>query len=121
MRLTAKKAFEELENEHWHFSFFEFVDDFRAMSYDLSLVTDEPENLLMKNEGALLRSIVYQLCIEGGISEDKIPIWALKRQWLSDPWFVSGINNLYAMALVESPLPFRNNNIFVLENFLNRA
>jgi hypothetical protein len=50
--------------------------------------------------------------------------------WLEDtaefvknlkPWFVSEVNSLYAMALFDSPLAFRNNNIFVLENFLNRA
>jgi hypothetical protein len=40
---------------------------------------------------------------------------------LSEPWFVSGMENLKASALLESPLPFRRNNVFVLGNFLSRA
>lgn len=40
---------------------------------------------------------------------------------LPEPWFVAGVENLKATALVESPLPFRRNNIFVLGNFLSRA
>jgi hypothetical protein len=121
MRLTAKKAFEQLTQSSWDYSFFEFTDDFRASAYDLSLILDEPEKLSDLKEGALLRSIVYYLCLEGKIPEENIPIWAVQRQWLFDPWYVSGIQNLYAMALVESPLSYRNNNIFVLSNFLNRA
>jgi hypothetical protein len=38
-----------------------------------------------------------------------------------DPWFVSGMESLKAIALVESPLPFRLRKIFVLENFLSRV
>jgi hypothetical protein len=34
---------------------------------------------------------------------------------------VSGVENLKAMALVESPAWFRRRNVFVLGNFLNRA
>jgi hypothetical protein len=41
--------------------------------------------------------------------------------FLPDPWFVAGIENLKASALVESPVQFRRNNIFVLGNFLSRA
>jgi hypothetical protein len=40
---------------------------------------------------------------------------------LPRPWFVAGVENLKATALVESPLPFRRNNVFVLGNFLSRA
>lgn len=87
----------------WDYSFFEFVDDFRASAYNLSLIAEEPENLSDLREGALLRSIAYQLCLEGKIPESKIPVWVMQRQWLLDPWFVSGVLNLYAMALVESP------------------
>jgi hypothetical protein len=38
-----------------------------------------------------------------------------------DPWFVSGMENINAIALVESPLQFRIRKIFVLENFLIRV
>ncbi|NCO37375.1 MAG: hypothetical protein COZ06_23865 [Armatimonadetes bacterium CG_4_10_14_3_um_filter_66_18] len=40
---------------------------------------------------------------------------------LPEPWFVSGIENLKATALVESPTHFRKRRIFVLGNFLERA
>jgi hypothetical protein len=36
------------------------------------------------------------------------------------PWFVSGLENLKAIALAESPLPFRWRKIFVTEGFLSR-
>jgi hypothetical protein len=38
-----------------------------------------------------------------------------------DPWFVSGMENLKAITLVESPLHFRRRKIFVLGNFLSRV
>ena len=40
---------------------------------------------------------------------------------LATPWFVAGVENLKALALVESPTHFRKRNIFVLGNFLSRA
>jgi hypothetical protein len=40
---------------------------------------------------------------------------------LPAPWFVAGVENLKASALVESPVQFRRNNVFVLGNFLARA
>lgn len=70
-------------------------------------------------ERALISSSVRYLCSR----EFKIPIpsWASDSIWLKDPWFVSGIENLKAMALVESPIEFRSNHIFVLSNFLSRV
>ena len=54
--------------------------------------------------------------------------WALNRRagWpmclpAKPPWFVSGMENLKAIALAESPLRFRIRKIFVLSNFLSRA
>jgi hypothetical protein len=49
------------------------------------------------------------------------PEWVLNVPACKDPWFVSGIENLKAIALVESPLFFRIRKIFVLENFLTRV
>ena len=69
-------------------------------------------------ERALLNSTACALAAELG---EAPPWWAMRPQVLSEPWFVSGIENLKASALVESPLPFRRNNVFVLGNFLSRA
>lgn len=69
-------------------------------------------------ERALLNSTACALAAELG---EAPPWWAMHPHALSEPWFVSGIENLKASALVESPLPFRRNNVFVLGNFLSRA
>jgi hypothetical protein len=49
------------------------------------------------------------------------PEWILTVPAPRDPWFVSGMESLKAIAIVESPLPFRIRKIFVLENFLSRV
>ena len=40
---------------------------------------------------------------------------------LDRPWFVSGYESVKASALIESPVPFRSRNVFVLANFLERV
>jgi hypothetical protein len=69
-------------------------------------------------EKALLNSTACALAAELG---ETPPWWAMHPQVLTDPWFVSGMENLKASALVESPIQYRRNNIFVLGNFLSRA
>jgi hypothetical protein len=69
-------------------------------------------------ERALLNATACALAAEIG---EAPPWWAMHPLLLSEPWFVAGVENLKATALVESPLPFRRNNIFVLGNFLSRA
>ena len=49
------------------------------------------------------------------------PQWTAAVGCLDRPWFVSGFESLKASALVESPVPFRSRNVFVLANFLERA
>jgi len=49
------------------------------------------------------------------------PTWLSGIAACDGPWFVSGLESLKAIAIVESPAPFRMRNIFVLENFLDRA
>ena len=55
--------------------------------------------------------------IENGL---EWPEWTSKIPACQDPFFVSGIENLKAIALAESPLVYRIRKIFVLENFLER-
>lgn len=107
-----------IDGGDWKISFMEFVDGFRR---------NPSERLFLKNPRtlnpdpklyALLQSICLELCREKKISPKG---WLNKRAFLSKPWFVSGMKSLYAMAIKESPLSFRKNNIFVLENFMNRA
>lgn len=69
-------------------------------------------------ERALLNATACALATE---FRQAPPWWAMHPLTLSEPWFVAGVENLKATALVESPLAFRRNNIFVLGNFLSRA
>lgn len=69
-------------------------------------------------ERALLNATACALAAEFGTAP---PWWAMYPLALPKPWFVAEVENLKATALVESPLPFRRNNIFVLGNFLSRA
>lgn len=69
-------------------------------------------------ERALLNSTACALAAE---FNEAPPWWAMHPLTLPEPWFVAGVESLKATALVESPLPFRRNNIFVLGNFLSRA
>ena len=50
----------------------------------------------------------------------EVPEWIEQVPAVKDPWFVAGLNNLKAIAIVESPLAFRYRKIFVMENFLFR-
>ena len=101
----------------WRIHFFNFVDRMRA-SRDSSLIEAPPVADLDPKVEALIASTVEVLCRELGIGA---PSWCRGILPLAEPWFVAGVENLKATALVESPAFFRARNIFVLDNFLNRA
>lgn len=118
--LTAKEALHLAQQQgDWKLPYMQFVDDFRRLPPHerLSLVQEDAKG---DNEQyvALISSIVNHLCDESGLEP---PNWSLADHWLKTPWFVSGVNSLYAFALLESPFFFRRNNIFVLGNFLDRC
>jgi hypothetical protein len=97
--------------------FFNAVDDVRR-----SRRFDPLKRLYSRSrrtrERALINATACALAAELG---EAPPWWAMHPHALSEPWFVSGMENLKASALMESPLPFRRNNVFVLGNFLSRA
>ena len=105
------------QDEHWTIHLFNFVDAFRRLK-DPRLVELPPVKKTPLKYRALLASTVAQLCSELGLIT---PTWAMKIVFLPEPWFISDVERLRAMALLESPVFFRRNNIFVLENFLSRA
>ena len=102
--------------DSWKTNLFDFVDAFRASVRNELL--EPPAYGLDARLQALCASTVEALCAEKGRNA---PAWCAGVPSLSYPWFVSGIENLKAMSLVESPVWFRSRNIFVLGNFLNRA
>jgi hypothetical protein len=104
----------------WEIAFFDIVDSFRRETNDAAkndlLAKPEPTGDMRLD--ALLRSMVMYLCDEAGIA---IPAWASERLWLPTPWFVCGLSRLYSFSLVETPIRFKQNNIFVLSNFMDRV
>ncbi len=102
--------------EHWEIPFMDFVDDFRR-NRDTTFL-QEPFTLDNERIDALLASTVEYLCDEMGL---EIPEWTEDVPGCMAPWFVSGLENLKAITIVESPLRFRMRKIFVLENFLYRV
>lgn len=102
--------------EAWKIYLFNFVDAFRHLR-EGRLHEEPPDRDLSPKIRALLASTVETLCDETGLAP---PEWCEAIPTLPDPWFVSGMENLKAMALLESPVHFRKRNVFVLGNFLER-
>ena len=114
LRETKRRM--EVESPNWVVPLMDFVDDFR---YDRNpAAVMEPIKLTNERFDALLAATAHYLCDEAGIAT---PQWILEIPSCKDPWFVSGMESLKAIALVESPLQFRIRKIFVLENFLYRV
>jgi len=105
------------ESGPWRGPFFNFVDAFRRAQDKEALVQSPPLPETPPKLKALLASAVEALCAEAIIPA---PEWCEGVPPLKDPWFVSGVENLKAGALVESPAHFRRRNLFVLGNFLER-
>ena len=103
--------------DSWKIRLFEFVDAFRAFPRG-SLIEYPPFTKVSLRMRCLMTATVETLCRRYGI---EIPWWCAGSGVLPSPWFVSGVENLKAIALVESPAAFRRRNIFVLGNFLDRA
>lgn len=103
--------------DSWKRWIFDFVDAFRRRPH-FELISEPPFAGVPTNVRCLMASIVESLCDESGMV---VPWWCGGVGAIDEPWFVSGVENLKACALVESPLYFRKRNIFVLGNFLDRA
>ena len=101
----------------WKGELFNFVDRFRE-DPRRERIESSPAPGLSPKIRALLASTVESLCVA---AKAAIPEWCDAVPPLADPWFVSGMESLKASALAESPVFFRKRNIFVLENFLERA
>lgn len=116
--ITLKQTKAEIERDakHWCMHLMNFVDDFRYHK-DLRALSEpfEPND---RRTDALLASTAESLCDELG---NEVPAWIENIPECEHPYFVSGLENLKAISIVESPLRFRMRKIFVLENFLSRC
>lgn len=106
----------ESDPKNWVIHLMDFVDDFRYDKNPAALA--QPFELSTEKLDALLASTAQHLCDEMSL---ECPRWILEVPACKEPWFVSDMENLKAIALVESPLQFRIRKIFVLENFLDRV
>ena len=116
--ITLKETKEKMvaEPRWWKIHLFDFVDDFRA---NKKLAAIEERFALGDDRiDALLAATVESLCRELNLDA---PEWLREIPPCRKPFFVSGLENLKATAIVESPLPFRIRKVFVLENFLERV
>ena len=114
LKITKEKI--EAEPKYWRVWLMDFVDDFRY--YKNPQMIAAPFELSDDKTDALIASTVEYLCDE---LEIEPPSWLKEILPCKEPYFVSGIENLKATAIVESPLRFRIRKIFVLENFLSRV
>lgn len=103
--------------DSWTIHLFDSVDAFRR-GPDPCLIRAAPVDELHPRLRALIASTVEAVCAEFSCP---LPGWCRGVGALENPWFVAGVENLKASALVESPVRFRKRNIFVLANFLERA
>lgn len=104
------------EPRWWKIHFFDFVDDFRA-NRNLAAIR-EPFELNDEQTDALLAAAAESLCREMNL---ETPRWMRDVPACHQPYFVAGLENLKAAAIVQSPIDFRVRKIFVLENFLERV
>ncbi|NLB66575.1 MAG: hypothetical protein GX803_08915 [Lentisphaerae bacterium] len=104
-------------NSAWKLELGQFVDDVRRNADALQNAPRFPGD--DERLRALAASTAEALAAEQGT--EWVPEWAVAIPPLKQPWFVSGVESLKAIALVESPVYFRRRNIFVLGNFLSRA
>jgi hypothetical protein len=102
--------------EWWKIPLIDFVDDFRFHKDPAAIA--EPFDLSDDRKDAVLASVIETLCDESGL---EVPEWVTKVPACRDPYFMSGVESLKAIALVESPVRFRIRKIFVLENALDRV
>jgi hypothetical protein len=104
----------------------DFIDDFRIRAKTreekLALVGERPEPIEseeFKDVDAYLAAMAEYLCREAGLPP---PDWTERPEYfLHEPWFAGGLENLKAILLVESPVPFRRRNLFVSANAMTRV
>ncbi|MBA3385240.1 MAG: hypothetical protein H0T95_01210 [Chthoniobacterales bacterium] len=101
----------------------EFLDQFN-IKQDAAMLAQEPPLLITKlhDEGvadAYLAAVAVQMsCTIGRVP----PAWTRDAaRFLRRPWFASAGPSLRATLLLESPAAFRERNLFVSENALDRA
>ncbi|MBN1903306.1 hypothetical protein JW926_18450 [Candidatus Sumerlaeota bacterium] len=116
--MTAEKTRNAMieAGDNWVIPLMDFVDEMRR-SHNTEMIR-KPFKPKDERMDSILASTIEYICHELGM---EIPDWVWEIPSCQNPWFVSGIENLKAIAIAESPSFFRRRKIFVLENFLFRV
>jgi hypothetical protein len=116
--ITLKETKQKMlaDSRWWKLYFYDFVDEFRR-NRNVAMIV-EPFELSDERTDALLASTTEKLCDELNL---EIPVWIKSIPPCKEPYFVSGLENLKAISIVQSPLKFKVRNVFVTENFLFRV
>ncbi len=113
--VATKQRFVQ-EPRWWKIALMDFVDDFRY--YKQPAMIAEPFELGDEDKDAVLAGVIETLCDELNIP---IPSWLRNVPPCREPLFLSRIESVKAIAIVESPVRLRLRNIFVWDNFLFRV
>ena len=100
----------------WKIALMDFVDDFRRTKKRSAIET--PFELGDEEKDAVFAGAIETLCDE---MEIEIPLWLTQIPNPKRPVFLSRMEDLKAIAIVESPVRFRLRNVFVCDNFLFRV
>lgn len=111
----TKRKFEE-DPRWWKIPLMDFVDDFRYYKDERAIA--EPFELGDEEKDAVFAGVIETLCDELKIP---IPVWLTHVPPCSKPLFLSRMESLKAIAIVESPVRMRLRKVFVFENFLHRV
>lgn len=117
--ITAKETLGRMlrEQPHWRIGLMDFVDDVRRRK-DPRAIAESFDFAEGTRLTALLAAVIDQLCLELAWEP---PEWTARVPPAPRAWFVSEMDSLKAIALVESPPAFKARRVFVLENFLHRV
>ncbi len=111
----TKQRFDE-DPKWWKIPLMDFVDDFRYYRDERAIT--RPIELGDEEKDAVFAGVIETLCDELRI---QIPSWLADVPPCSKPLFLSRMESLKAISIVESPVRFRLRRIFVRENFLFRV
>ncbi len=111
----TKQKFNE-DPRWWKIPLMDFVDDFRYYKDSAAIV--DPFKLSDERKDAVLASVIETLCDELGIA---ITDWLSSVPTCHEPYFLSQMENLKAMSLIQTPIHIRIRKVFVMENFLFRV
>lgn len=104
------------DSRWWKIALMDFVDDFRYHKDPAAIA--QPFVPCDEQRDATLAAVIESLCDELKLSN---PSWLQSIPSCRQPFFVAGLENLKAAAIVESPVRFRLRKVFVMENFLSRV